>query len=66
MPAQTDMAKGILSMSALPPIADINWKGANVCFVPRADIRPKFVDPDQYGLIIAGVHLFNAARSMAT
>jgi hypothetical protein len=53
-------------MSTLPPIADINWKGANVCFVPRADIRPKFVDPDQYGLIIAGVHLFNAARSMAT
>jgi hypothetical protein len=33
---------------------------------PKADIRSKNVDPDQHGLISAGVHSFNAARSMAT
>jgi hypothetical protein len=25
-------------MSALPPIADIDWDHANVCFVPIADM----------------------------
>ena len=28
-----------VAMSALPPKADINWKGSNVRLVPEADIH---------------------------
>jgi hypothetical protein len=66
--ASTQLTKrlhALTLMSAVTPIADKGGRVQIVSFVPEAAIRPKFVDPDQHGLIVAVVNSFNAERSMA-